>query len=98
MPKPLFSFYELVIIASEDHELEAINGEQGVIFAQSEDRNAPAEYGVYVFRDEEVWTVAESDLISTGILTKRENYYAHQLSVGVSVDQSALYVPGNLTD
>ena len=98
MPKPLFQFYELVIIASEDNELRLVNGEQGVILAQSEDRTAPAEYGVLVFRDEEVWTVAERDLVSTGIFTKRENYFADQLSIGVSVNQSAQYLPGSLPE
>lgn len=66
-----FVFDEGVRITSGNPDLAAIHGERGVVCARGEDALAPT-YGVFVYRDQEVWSVAERDLEPTGKTDPRE--------------------------
>ncbi|HEX2093758.1 MAG TPA: hypothetical protein VHG28_15255 [Longimicrobiaceae bacterium] len=66
-PEPAyrFAFNEIVRVVSDDPELAPINGERGVVLGRTDDPTAAA-YGVFIYRDEEVWHVEERDLEPTG--------------------------------
>jgi hypothetical protein len=76
-----FAFDEVVRVVSDDPELASINGERGVVLGRGEDASAPV-YGVFIYRDEEVWSVAERDLEPTGAFDPREKP-THALRVRV---------------
>ncbi len=60
-----FAFQEVVRIDSEDADLAPVNGERGVVVGRGEDVSAPT-YGVFIYRDQEVWSVEEDALEPTG--------------------------------
>lgn len=66
-----FDFDEVVRVVSDDPELAGINGERGVVVGKGEDASAPG-YGVFIYREERVWSVEERDLEPTGEWDRRE--------------------------
>lgn len=76
-----FAFDEVVCVVSDDPELASINGERGVVLGRGEDASVPI-YGVFIYRDEEVWSVEERDLEPTGAFDPREKP-THALRVRV---------------
>lgn len=87
MTKPKFQFYEVVRVISDDPELAEIHGETGAILGLSEHGDPEYEYGVFINRDEIVWSVAEHDLESTGVFLKRADFYDDSVSIRVQVDE-----------
>lgn len=80
-PEFRFSFDEIVRVVSDDPELADINGELGSICGRTEDPAYP-EYGIFIYRDSEVWQVEERYLESTGKMEIRERP-THALRVRV---------------
>ena len=72
MPTPgyRFDFDDVVRVVSDDPELAEINGERAVVVGKSE--RLPPGYGVWIYRDELVWSVEEADLEGTGETDPRE--------------------------
>jgi len=60
-----FDFREVVRVVSDDPELAEIHGDTGVILGRGDDLSAP-EYGVFIYREERVWSLPEEALESTG--------------------------------
>lgn len=87
MSKPKFQFYEVVRVISDDPELAEIHGETGAILGLSEHGDPEYEYGVFIDRDEVVWSVSESALEATGIVKQRADFYDDNLSIRVQVDE-----------
>jgi hypothetical protein len=85
LSSPRFKFYEVVRVSSGDPELDEINGEVGAILGRAELPGGGFEYGVFVYRDEICWTVAEADLVTTGVVKSRESFYDGS-SIRVRVD------------
>ncbi len=87
MSKPKFQFYEVVRVISNNPELAEIQGETGAILGLSEHGDPEYEYGVFIDRDGLLWSVAEHDLESTGIIKQRADFYDDKVSIRVQVDE-----------
>jgi len=58
-----FKDQDLVIVLSDNPELEEVHGEKGEILGRSDEyENGTRDYGVFIFRDEILWQIHESDL------------------------------------
>jgi hypothetical protein len=58
-----FKDHDIVLVLSINPELEEIHGEKGEILGCSDEyEDGTRDYGVFIFRDEIVWQVHESDL------------------------------------
>jgi len=79
-----FPFDEVVRVVSDAPALAPVNGERGVVLGRGEDASSPI-YGVFVYRTQEVWSVAEGDLEPTGAFDPREAP-AHALRVRVNAE------------
>jgi hypothetical protein len=86
MSKPKFQFYEVVRVVSNQPELVEIQGETGAILGLSEHGEPEYEYGVFIERDGFLWSVAESDLETTGVFLQRSDFYDDKVSIRVQVD------------
>lgn len=95
MSKPKFQFYEVVRIKSNSAELAEIHGEKGSILGISEHGEPEYEYGVFIDRDEVVWSVSEQDLEATGVFLHRADFYNDNVSIRVQVDEQGR---GNIAD
>lgn len=87
MPEPKFQFYEIVRICSDSQELAEINGAIGTILGISEYGDPEYGYGVFIDRDDCVWSVSESNLESTGVIKQRADFYDDNVSIRVQVDE-----------
>lgn len=87
MPTPKFQFYEVVRVLSNSPELAEIHGETGAILGISEHGEPEYEYGVFIDRDDCVWSVSESNLESTGVIRQRADFYDDNISIRVQVDE-----------
>jgi len=81
-----FQFYEIVRIRKSNPDLGEIHGERGAILGIARDECGAFEYGVFIFRDEICWSVAEDDLESTGEHSRREDFYDNSV-IKVKVDE-----------
>lgn len=82
---PLFQFYEVVKVVSENSTLREINGMTGTILGMAQNDNGEWGYGVQILETNENWDISESDLVATGKHMKREDFY-DGTSVKVTVD------------
>jgi len=84
-----FQFYEIVRVAANNPELAEIHHETGAIIGLSEfDESEHWLYGVFIFRDEQCWSIAERDLMATGQHTTRAALYGENpQSLRVRVDE-----------
>ena len=79
-----FQFYERVVVLRDAPE---IFGKIGSVLGRAQADDGTWLYAVFVAGPNEAWDVAESDLESTGIVDKREDFYSGQ-SVRVRVGKS----------
>jgi len=79
-----FQFYERVVILQDAPE---IFGKIGSVLGRAQADDGTWLYAVFVAGPNEAWDIAESDLESTGIVDKREDFYSGQ-SVRVRVSKS----------
>lgn len=86
MPTPKFQFYEIVRVLSNSPELAEIHGETGSILGISEHGEPEYGYGVFIDRDDCVWSVPESNLESTGVIKQRADFYDDNVVIRVQVD------------
>ena len=86
MPNPRFQFYEKVRLASSKPELAEIHGAIGAVLGRAEHEDGSFSYGVYIYRDEICWSIAEEDLEATGDFDSRETFY-DGTSIRVHVDE-----------
>ena len=82
---PLFQYYEVVKVVSENSTLREINGMTGAILGMAQNDNGEWSYGVQILETNENWDIRESDLVATGKLMKRGDFYDDS-SVKVVVD------------
>ncbi len=58
-----FNDHDLVIVLSNNPELEEIQGEKGEILGCSDEyENGTRDFGVFILRDEILWQIHESDI------------------------------------
>ena len=71
-----FQLDEEVRIVSDDPEARDVNGEIGAIVVLYEDEGGQfhGEYGVHVYRTDEMWCFAERELVSLGEFDREENF------------------------
>jgi hypothetical protein len=67
-----FQFYERVVVLQDAPE---IFGKTGSILGRAQSEDGTWVYAVLVIAPDEAWDIAESDLESTGIVDKREDFY-----------------------
>lgn len=72
---PLFKFYEVVKVVSEQNTLREINGLTAAVLGMVQGDQGKWRYGISVFDTDEGWDVMESDLVATGSHMKREDFY-----------------------
>jgi Immunity protein 31 len=82
-----FQFYEVVRVLPISADLAEIHGETGAILGLSEHGEPEYEYGIFIERDGHLWSVAESDLESTGVFLQRSDFYDDNVSIRVQVDE-----------
>lgn len=84
-----FQYYEIVRVAANNPELAEIHHETGAIIGLSEfDESEHWLYGVFIFRDEQCWSITERDLMATGQHTTRAALYGENpQSLRVRVDE-----------
>ncbi|WP_197999428.1 Imm31 family immunity protein [Gimesia chilikensis] len=85
--KNQFQFYEVVVVeAGSDQSLRGISGEEGAILGMSQDEETGCwGYAVSLFSTQETWDVSESQLIKTGRMKQRSDFYSGD-SIRVIVD------------
>lgn len=66
MPTPRFQPSEIVRVATGNPDLAEIHGERGVIPGITDGDGLAREYGVFIYRDEICWQLAEHELEPTG--------------------------------
>lgn len=76
-----FAFDEIVRVVSDDPELAPVNGEMGVVLGRGEEALDDA-YGVFIYREQQVWCMSARDLESTSRFELREEP-THALRVRV---------------
>ncbi|WP_311568326.1 Imm31 family immunity protein [Photobacterium arenosum] len=81
-----FSFYEVVKIKTNRSEISEANGLECAIFGMAENDEGIYWYSVSSLTDDFSWDLCEDELISTGRVMKREDFYTGE-SVTVSVNQ-----------
>ena len=81
-----FSFYEVVVIRSERPTLLEVNGLKGAVLGVSENEKNERSYSIQIFDLNESWSVRESELVSTGKMMAREDFYDGE-KVSVIVDE-----------
>lgn len=72
-----FKFYEIIRVKTNQIEKSAINGLSGVVtgYSKSEFDDVEDGYAVLVIKDEIVWQLSESEMISMGKNITEEEYY-----------------------
>jgi hypothetical protein len=69
-----FQFYEIVRVNSNEPTVKQINGLEGTILGFSEGKDRVS-YSVFIHKLNETWFLSGNDLISTGKMDKRGNFY-----------------------
>ncbi len=87
MSQAKFQFYQVVRVLPISAELAEIHGETGSILGISEHGDPEYEYGVFIERDGLLWSVAESNLESTGEMKQRTDFYDDNRVIRVQVDE-----------
>ena len=82
---PKYEFYEVVRIEPKEHNLEHLRGQEGAILGMAEDDHGNWSYAVHLYGPREVWNLAEPNLVPTGRMDSRENFY-DSASIHVEVD------------
>jgi hypothetical protein len=72
-PSP-FAFYEEVTVKSGRAGLEEIAGESGAVLGASGDGGSWS-YAVLIYSKGITWSVGEEDIVSTGRIRTREEFY-----------------------
>jgi hypothetical protein len=84
-----FEFFQEVRIAPRphaDHELKELHGRIGAVLGISrEPGQPPASYAIAIDGLDEVWSLHPDDLVATGKLRSRSDYYGG-VSMRVGVD------------
>lgn len=83
--KALYKFYEVVIINSSRAALAEINGLKGAILGMVENDKGKWSYSIHILDTEECWDTTEDEIITTGQIMAREDFYDGQ-TVAVGVD------------
>jgi hypothetical protein len=81
-----FSFYEVVEVRPERPALNEIAGLTGAILGMVENDDGNWVYAVHILDTDESWDIRESELVSTGKVMSRSDFYDENDSVGVEVD------------
>ena len=70
-----FQFYEVVKISSDKSDLSDVDGCEGAVLGMTKN-NKIWNYAIAIFDlDEECWDIEEQDLLPTGKMMKREDFY-----------------------
>lgn len=85
-----FTFYEVVEVKPERPALNEIAGLTGAILGMVENDDGNWVYAVHILDTDESWDIREAELVSTGKVMNRSDFYDESDSVGVEVD----YVTG----
>jgi len=90
---------EEIRIVSNDPEAREVNGEIGAVVAFYEDERGRfhGEYGVHVYRTDEMWCFAERELVSLGTFDREENFVS-DVTIRVDADGNILPGEGKLAD
>ncbi len=83
----LFNFYEVVQIVSDRPVLSEINGLDAAVLGMVENDDGKWCYAVHLLDSNDGWDVMENELISTGRMMTREDFYDGD-SVIIIVDSS----------
>ncbi|MDO6708624.1 Imm31 family immunity protein [Photobacterium sp. 1_MG-2023] len=81
-----FKFYEVVKINTNRPEISEANGLECAILGMAENDDGIYWYSVSSLTNEFSWDLCEDDLVSTGNIMKREDFYTGE-SMSVSVMQ-----------
>ncbi|OOE71293.1 Imm31 family immunity protein [Salinivibrio sp. ML290] len=71
----LYEFFEVVKITSSDSAFAEVKGQEAVILGMTPDDTGHWFYSVQITDTEEVWSLSENDIESTGKVLKKENFY-----------------------
>ena len=71
--KNKFNFYEVIKILDLDKDLKEIHGLEGTVLGMSQDDDGAWGYAVSV--KNECWDISETNMVSTGKFSKREDFY-----------------------
>ena len=88
MMRPLYKFYEVVKVVSNRTDLVEINGFEAFVLGMAENNTGDWCYAVHMLESDEGWDVMENELVSTGKMMSREDFYDGD-SVTVVVDSFA---------
>ncbi len=83
--KNKFTFYEVVVINSQEKKHKKINAKEGVIMGMAQ--NDDGEWGYAVNVQDDGWDINEKYLESTGKVLKREDFYNEIDKVTVIVNK-----------
>jgi Immunity protein 31 len=84
---PRYEFYEVVQVISQDESKAKLNGQTGAVLGRAQaDDGKSWSYAVAIDSTEIVWSFDEDELLPTGLVRKREDYYDGS-SVRVIVDE-----------
>lgn len=86
MSAPKFQFFEIVRVIGKAPDLAEVRGEYGAIVGRADHEDGTYSYGVFIYREERCWQIAEDALKPTGQHTDREALY-DGTSVRVRVDE-----------
>lgn len=64
--RPKFAFFEKVRVVTPASNAQEVYGELGYIAARAQNDDGTWGYGVYIYRDERLWSFGEDELESTG--------------------------------
>ena len=70
-----FKFYEVVEISSDRPALREVDGKRGAILGMAENDDGSWGYAVCIFDEEIGYDVSEEELLTTGEMMKREDFY-----------------------
>jgi hypothetical protein len=82
---PKFKFYEVVGICGNREEFKPVAGRRAAVLGMSECDDGRWIYSVSILDSGETWCIEESELVPTGALMRREDFYDGS-SVSVLVD------------
>ena len=83
--EPQFDFYEKVRVTSGNSELAEINGMLSAVLGRAQNDDGSWGYAIHVYDRPTTYSVAESDLTSTGEHAQRSDFYSGD-SIRVSRD------------
>ena len=80
-----FKFYEVVEISSDRSTLREIDGKRAAVLGMAEGESGDQRYAVFVLDEEICYDVSEEDLVPTGEMMRREDFYGGE-GITVVVD------------